>query len=82
MAHNARVTTAWLRKQFFSSGIQAEAAALNRLAHVLEEAEDPEALLHALLDDIETSMCKSLLHFDCQAFFSHPFTHFCPFLRR
>ena len=53
-----RVTKQWLQKQFQSSGIQIEPAALTRLVGVVEEVEDPEQFLHELLDEIETS--KSL----------------------
>lgn len=50
-----RVTKQWLQKQFQSSGIQIEPAALIRLIGVVEEVDDPEQFLHELLDEIETS---------------------------
>lgn len=47
----------WLQKQFQTSGIQTDSAALKLLASNLEElsdALDPEQMLSSLLDDIET----------------------------
>ena len=55
MAQNGRLTKQWLQRQFQSSGIQAEPAALTKLAQVLEEVDDAEGLLHALLDEVESS---------------------------
>jgi hypothetical protein len=55
-----RVTKQWLQKQFQSSGIQIEPAALIRLVGVVEEVEDPEQFLHELLDEIETSTSLDL----------------------
>jgi hypothetical protein len=55
-----RVTKQWLQKQFQSSGIQIEPAALIRLVGVVEEVEDPEQFLHELLDEIETSKSPGL----------------------
>lgn len=52
-----RVTKQWLQKQFQSSGIQIEPAALTKLVGVVEEVDDPEQFLHELLDEIETSEC-------------------------
>ena len=51
----ARATKQWLQKQFQSSGIQTEPAALARLVTVIEEINDPERFLRELLDEIETS---------------------------
>ena len=51
----ARVTKQWLQRQFQSSGIQIEPTALVQLMTVVEEIDDPERFLHALLDEIERS---------------------------
>ena len=51
----ARARKQWLQKQFQSSGIQAEPAALTKLVDIVEQLDDPEAFLHELLDEIETS---------------------------
>jgi len=61
----ARVTKQWLQKQFQSSGIQAEPAALARLAEVLDQSDDAEHFLHSLLDDIETSKSLHALEILC-----------------
>lgn len=54
----ARVTKQWLQKQFQSSGIQTEPAALAKLVDVVEQIDDPESFLHELLDEIETSKSR------------------------
>lgn len=53
----ATVTKRWLQKQFQSSGIQTEPAALARLVEVVEAIDDPQELINELLDEIETSEC-------------------------
>lgn len=49
------ISKVWLQKQFQSSGIQTESAALKLLAERMQEMpNDSEDLLGSLLDDIET----------------------------
>lgn len=49
------ISKVWLQKQFQSSGIQTESAALKLLAKKMEEMPNgSEGLLGSLLDDIET----------------------------
>lgn len=49
------ISKVWLQKQFQSSGIQTETAALKLLAERMQEMpNDSEDLLGSLLDDIET----------------------------
>ena len=54
MDAQARARKQWLQKQFTSSGVQLEPAALTKLVQVVQEVEKPEAFLHSLLDEIET----------------------------
>ena len=48
-------TRQWLQKQFQSSGIQIDSSSLKQLAKTIEATTNPEDLLAALLDEIETS---------------------------
>jgi len=54
--HGSVATRQWLQKQFQSSGIQIDSASLKQLAKTIEATTNPEDLLAALLDEIETSM--------------------------
>lgn len=44
----------WLQKQFQSTGIQIDSAALKKLAAIIESDTDPLHLIHRLLDKVET----------------------------
>lgn len=47
----------WLQKQFQTSGIQLEPAALGRLVSVIDDVDKPEELVQTLLDEIEGGKC-------------------------
>jgi hypothetical protein len=58
------ISKVWLQKQFQSSGIQTESAALKLLAERMQEMpSNSEELLGSLLDDIETRAL--MIRFDC-----------------
>jgi len=59
--HSNIATRQWLQKQFQSSGIQIDSSSLKQLAKTIEATTNPEDLLAALLDEIETSTCIYLL---------------------
>jgi hypothetical protein len=48
-----RSTKAWLIKQFKTSGVQLDPEALEQLARVVQDEEDPEPFVHRLIDEIE-----------------------------
>ena len=54
-------TRQWLQKQFQSSGIQIDSSSLKQLAKTIEATTNPEDLLAALLDEIETSTYDCVL---------------------
>lgn len=60
MAHRTLTSRQWLQKQFQSTGIQIEGAALKALASIIEEAEEPEQIVHQLLDKVETGRPVSM----------------------
>lgn len=43
----------WLQRQLQSSGIKIESAALTELASFIEEIDEPDHFLNAVLDEIE-----------------------------
>lgn len=49
-------TRQWLQRQFQTSGIQIESAALTELAKTVEVTSNAEEMLSSLLDEIESSM--------------------------
>ena len=50
-----RATRQWLQKQFKTSGIQLDSAALARLVREVQDVEDPEDYVHAFIEEVETS---------------------------
>ena len=54
MGDEAKARKQWLQKQFRSSSIQVEPAALTKLAQVVADVDKPEDFLKTLLDEIET----------------------------
>jgi hypothetical protein len=57
MDAQSRARKQWLQKQFTSSGVQLDPAALNKLVTIVADVEDPEKFLGTLLDEIETGAC-------------------------
>ena len=57
MDAQSRAKKQWLQKQFTSSGVQLDPAALNKLVMIVAEVDDPEKFLGTLLDEIETGAC-------------------------
>lgn len=53
MQDQLRATKLWLQKQFKTSGIQLEPAALALLVDAVQDVEDPEAYVHSLIEEIE-----------------------------
>ncbi len=53
MQDQLRATKLWLQKQFKTSGIQLEPAALASLVDAVQDVEDPEAYVHSLIEEIE-----------------------------
>lgn len=43
----------WIRRQFQTSGVQLEPAALNRLIDIIDLVDNPKALIQNVLDEIE-----------------------------
>ncbi|KAL4448856.1 hypothetical protein ABPG77_007573 [Micractinium sp. CCAP 211/92] len=55
MQDQLRATKLWLQKQFKTSGIQLEPAALALLVDAVQDVEDPEAYVHSLIEEIEAA---------------------------
>lgn len=68
LVSQSRATRQWLQKQFQSSGIQIEPAALAKLVTIVETVDNPEALLSLILDEIETSETKPFFFEFCTIF--------------
>ena len=47
-----RATKLWLQKQFKTNGVQCQPAALERLISVVQDALDPEELVHNILEEV------------------------------
>ncbi|KAL4422834.1 hypothetical protein ABPG75_009031 [Micractinium tetrahymenae] len=55
MQDQLRATKLWLQKQFKTSGIQLEPAALESLVNAVQDVEDPETYVHSLIEEIEAA---------------------------
>lgn len=53
MQDQLRATKIWLHKQFKTSGIQLEPAALESLVSAVQDVEDPQAYVDSLIEEIE-----------------------------
>ena len=54
MQDQLRATKLWLQKQFKTSGIQLDPAALEQLVEAVQDVPDPEEYVHSLLEEIES----------------------------
>ena len=54
MQDQLRATKLWLQKQFKTSGIQLDPAALEELVRAVQDVPDPEEYVHSLIEEIET----------------------------
>lgn len=54
-----RATRVWLQKQFKTSGIQLDPAALEQLVEVVQDVPDPEEYVHALIEEVEAGRARA-----------------------
>ena len=54
MQDQLRATKVWLMKQFKTSGVQLDPAALEELVRAVQDVPDPEEYVHNLIEEIET----------------------------
>jgi len=52
MQDQLRATKVWLQRQFKTSGVQLEPAALQRLVQAVQDVPDPEQYVHSLIEEI------------------------------
>ena len=50
-SQDCRATRQWLQKQFRTSGLQLDAAALGHLVENIQDLDDPEDFVHQLMDE-------------------------------
>lgn len=53
-AQQLRATRIWVQKQFQTSGLQLEPAALEELVRAVQDVPDPEEYVHSLIEEVET----------------------------
>lgn len=51
-----RATKLWLQKQFKTSGIQLDPAALDELVRAVQDVDDPLAFVESLIEEIESGV--------------------------
>ncbi len=54
MQDQLRATKLWLQKQFKTSGIQLDPAALDELVRAVQDVDDPLAFVDSLIEEIES----------------------------
>ena len=54
MQDQLRATKVWLQKQFKTSGIQLDPAALEELVRAVQDVPDPEEYVHSVIEEVET----------------------------
>lgn len=59
----SRATRQWLQKQFRTSGLQLDAAALGHLVENIQDLEDPEEFIHRLMDEACSGKLRTRLLF-------------------
>lgn len=52
MQDQLRATKVWLQRQFKTTGVQLEPAALQQLVQAVQDVPDPEQYVHSLIEEI------------------------------